>query len=490
MPFLYSSLSRWYTTVTQPVLLASAHDAPPTPPPSSSTSIINRKHTTHQRTRSQSNDNDTFPPTMKNEGITVVRQVLASLMLRRTKDTIDTETGECIVTLPPRAVHYIYIDLSPVERSFYAALAKRSSSQMLGIVAKQQQLTARQGGVAGKHKSALTGYAELFTLLMRLRQTCDHPVLVLQSLLEKQSLQSLISGQKLPQTQSQSEGGGVESICDHNDASDCSVGSNSDGQRQCQSQCQKQGDKVGALDRIKHKLMGSQREGEREIGPGCANTSNVFLNDVLRSLERSWEVRGEADPTAKSSSSSSDRDRSGDVNTSNSTPPPVPIEQQECCVCFEFMASLDHTALTPCGHVLCWSCATMTVQRTGACPLCLRPMSLQELIPLGDKDKVKEDMEDKREERGEKGKGRMHSFFSNIKTRNSSAGGARDLGSTASHFLEGINWQTSSKLLALQRELEAIFAAHPSLPQPLPIFKSQQTHQDQPNPKVGEDMCC
>jgi DNA repair protein RAD5 len=107
-------------------------------------------------------------------GIVVLRDVLRALMLRRTKQTIDITTGLPIVDLPPRIVEVVYVEPSPCERSFYDAYAKRSAAISASIV--------ENFGSGGAKKGSIGGYAALFTLLMRLRQTCDHPVLVIKSL--------------------------------------------------------------------------------------------------------------------------------------------------------------------------------------------------------------------------------------------------------------------------------------------------------------------
>jgi hypothetical protein len=472
---LYESIVgyRWYTTITQPIALAAARDT-------------TAKSLASKRPQSGDAGPSSPSPSQPNEGIAVVRKVLSTLMLRRTKETIDSETGECIVTLPPRDVHYIYIDLSDVERSFYAALAKRSSSQMLGIMTRQQQLTARQGAISGKQKSALTGYAELFTLLMRLRQTCDHPVLVLNSLLEKQSLKSLLDGQKLRQGNSESA---THSCC----GTDSSAASNGEG-NSCESSVDLTADSTNSetYDRIKTKLLSRQK----------GNLNTLFLNDVLKSLEASWRVPSEETTVTTEH-----------ITHSTSTPPP-PLEQQECCVCFEYLATPEDTALTPCGHVLCWECAALSADKTSSCPICMQPLSRSELIPLGES-RVEEDIEqwlvneerdgDKDREmkgKGERGKKRgaeivqgksteasvMRSFLAKRSSRASGAmasGAARSSDAPASNILGDINWQTSSKLLALQRELEKIFAAaaapllapHETSP-PLP---DQQQHHKQQN---------
>lgn len=383
-----------------------------------------------------------------NTGISVVRRVLSTLMLRRTKDTIDSETGQCIVSLPPRDVHYVYVDLAPEEHAFYLALAKRSSSQMLGIITRQKQLTGRQGEASGT-QSALKGYAELFTLLMRLRQTCDHPVLVLSSLLDKQSMQNLLDGQH-------------KNSCDkgYSDAPSDSIETQAE----------------GTLNRIQKKLLSQNRN--------VANNA-VYLNDVLKSLANSWQGKG---------------DRSSDINNQDvgtDSDQDTPFDQQECCVCFEFLASAEETALTPCGHVLCWDCAVLSIERTNSCPICMQVVSREQLIHLGDNDdkgpqESKEICDlDSTVSKGKSSKTSVMKSFLSKKSSNVSKSSRRKI--EANDIFGEINWETSSKLRALQVELEGIFS--PSSTVDLQAEEQQQrgdscssdkTHEYQPYPKVSK----
>ena len=91
--------------------------------------------------------------------ITVLRQQIAPLLLRRTKGSTDVD-GKPIVVLPPRTVRTIYLQLSDEERDFYTKLHSRSRAEFLSY------------GVNASYTSVLA-------LLLRLRQCCDHPFLVL-----------------------------------------------------------------------------------------------------------------------------------------------------------------------------------------------------------------------------------------------------------------------------------------------------------------------
>jgi DNA repair protein RAD5 len=92
-----------------------------------------------------------------------LRAVLGPLMLRRTK-SMRTATGKSIVELPPRVDETLQCEFSEEERDFYTALYNRSRTQFEGFVS------------AG---TATSKYIQILTLLLRLRQCCDHPYLVL-----------------------------------------------------------------------------------------------------------------------------------------------------------------------------------------------------------------------------------------------------------------------------------------------------------------------
>ncbi|XP_048130546.1 DNA repair protein RAD5B isoform X2 [Rhodamnia argentea] len=96
-------------------------------------------------------------------GIKLVRIILNSLMLRRTKESKDKE-GRPILTLPPTDIQTIECEQSEAEQDFYDALFRRSKVRFDQFVA--------QGKV-------LHNYASILELLLRLRQCCNHPFLVM-----------------------------------------------------------------------------------------------------------------------------------------------------------------------------------------------------------------------------------------------------------------------------------------------------------------------
>lgn len=112
---------------------------------------------------------DDFDPGSREELLQMsldrVRRLLRPLMLRRTKDSV-TKDGLPILTLPPVETKVVMVDLSATEREFYNAVLARSLEVFDGFV---------ESGTASK------AYFQIFSMLSRLRQVCDHIALTVKS---------------------------------------------------------------------------------------------------------------------------------------------------------------------------------------------------------------------------------------------------------------------------------------------------------------------
>ncbi|XP_073138962.1 helicase-like transcription factor CHR28 isoform X2 [Henckelia pumila] len=95
------------------------------------------------------------------KGYKKLQVVLRNIMLRRTKGTFIE--GKPIITLPPKKVHLKRVDFSAEERNFYSKLEADSRKQFKAYAA---------AGTVNQN------YANILLLLLRLRQACDHPLLV------------------------------------------------------------------------------------------------------------------------------------------------------------------------------------------------------------------------------------------------------------------------------------------------------------------------
>ncbi|KAH6680771.1 putative DNA repair protein rad-5 [Halenospora varia] len=91
----------------------------------------------------------------------VVQTVLEPLVLRRTKD-MKTPTGEALVPLPPKSVEILDIELSTAEREVYDHIFTRAKRTFAANV---------EAGTVMK------AYTSIFAQILRLRQSCCHPIL-------------------------------------------------------------------------------------------------------------------------------------------------------------------------------------------------------------------------------------------------------------------------------------------------------------------------
>ncbi|EXJ55908.1 hypothetical protein A1O7_08839 [Cladophialophora yegresii CBS 114405] len=93
--------------------------------------------------------------------LNVVQTVLEPLVLRRTKD-MKTPEGEALVPLPPKTIIVEEVELSKTEREVYDLIFTRAKRAFNESVA------------AG---TLLKSYTTIFAQILRLRQSCCHPVL-------------------------------------------------------------------------------------------------------------------------------------------------------------------------------------------------------------------------------------------------------------------------------------------------------------------------
>uniref|UniRef100_A0A2P2KS54 Uncharacterized protein LOC105649495 n=1 Tax=Rhizophora mucronata TaxID=61149 RepID=A0A2P2KS54_RHIMU len=102
-------------------------------------------------------------PIQKNptEGYKRLQAVLKTIMLRRTKGTL--LDGEPIINLPPKMIELKKVDFTEEERDFYTRLETDSRAQF------------KEYAAAGTVKQ---NYVNILLMLLRLRQACDHPLLV------------------------------------------------------------------------------------------------------------------------------------------------------------------------------------------------------------------------------------------------------------------------------------------------------------------------
>lgn len=115
------------------------------------------------------------------KGYPKLQAILKMIMLRRTKGTL--LDGEPIINLPPKSVELKKVEFSKEERDFYSKLEADSRAQF--------QIYAAAGTVK-------QNYVNILLLLLRLRQACNHPLLVQGHNSSSIWKASLETGKKLP----------------------------------------------------------------------------------------------------------------------------------------------------------------------------------------------------------------------------------------------------------------------------------------------------
>ncbi|XP_040951788.1 helicase-like transcription factor CHR28 isoform X2 [Gossypium hirsutum] len=102
-------------------------------------------------------------PIAKNpaKGYPKLQAILQTIMLRRTKATL--LDGEPIINLPPKMIELRKVEFTKAERDFYSRLESDSRAQF------------KEYAAAGTVKQ---NYVNILLMLLRLRQACDHPLLV------------------------------------------------------------------------------------------------------------------------------------------------------------------------------------------------------------------------------------------------------------------------------------------------------------------------
>ncbi|GAB4839661.1 Helicase-like transcription factor chr28 [Ancistrocladus abbreviatus] len=114
-------------------------------------------------------------------GFMKLQAVLKAVMLRRTKDTV--LDGLPIISLPPKFVELKRVNFTAEERAFYIKLEAESRSLF------------KEYAAAG---TVNQNYVNILLMLLRLRQACDHPLLVKGFCADTARRTSMQTAKKLP----------------------------------------------------------------------------------------------------------------------------------------------------------------------------------------------------------------------------------------------------------------------------------------------------
>jgi DNA repair protein RAD5 len=246
-----------------------------------------------------------------------VRRVLSPLILRRSKDTLNKH-GEPILTLPPMEVKTVEVHLSTPEREFYNALKSKSQSIFEGIVEKG---------------SFSKSYFQIFALLNRLRQTCNHVALTVKSHLDDWSpteiLDSTVAKSPKKKTAAEIRDGLNEQFLQ------------------------------SLLEKFRTKQPDKENHLENHQSAPSKNSNNEFCMQVAKKLSQAV---------------SSSHDEVDD----------------ECAICLE-NPKINDVVVTPCAHVFCRDCLVKILQGSapgnptvpdGECPCCKAKIDAKRIIAL------------------------------------------------------------------------------------------------------------
>jgi len=244
----------------------------------------------------------------------LLKALLRPILLRRTKTMMDTDGRRISSELSPADVAIINIDLSPAERAFYEAVYSKSKARFLGLVAT---------------KKVMNAFASIFTLLLRLRQCCDHPVLVM-------------LGASAVSSEAMEESGGAS-------AADTGMGAN-----------------------FVTSLYAQWRLGQ--------SRRTAALNSARSSSSSSRPPSRQSDESATQPEDEGDDMRSF-VMSQVQELEREGVSGHTCPVCLDALIEGSASGL-PCFHLVCSDCVQLLEQAPDgpACPICRQPFELSAVV--------------------------------------------------------------------------------------------------------------
>ena len=241
-----------------------------------------------------------------------VRRLLHPLILRRTKETIGAD-GKPILTLPPIDSGIVSVHLTEPEREFYTALLDKSQNVFEGLL---------KAGTASK------SWLAIFSLLQRLRQSCDHVAL---------TVKSRFSVNDSNAAQGDTEG---------SDSAENGVNKN------FLSNLLQMFAKSADQSTDDHHAAPSSPSRSTSRSPGCSEPSSAFISQVVESLTESVDDGGRI--------------------------------KEECPLCLE-CPDISSAVLTPCAHTMCLDCLRPVLKQNsrkqGDCsnkPQCRNALNLKD----------------------------------------------------------------------------------------------------------------
>ncbi|CAJ1028884.1 SNF2 family N-terminal domain/Zinc finger, C3HC4 type (RING finger)/Ring finger domain/RING-type zinc-finger/Prokaryotic RING finger family 4/Helicase conserved C-terminal domain containing protein, putative [Leishmania lindenbergi] len=237
--------------------------------------------------------------------VTALSILFGSILLRRTPDSI--VNGKPILELPPKRMITHTVGLSREETCFYQSIHAKAT-------AKLNELRDREAYAA---RTPLATFTTAFEMLVRCRQTCLHPYIVVAALRRCHRL----SG-------SEARRGATASLDEIDRAS-------------------------ATANRASSEVARRQREDEQ-----TARAIDEFIQAVVLRRLRGVKAREFVQSLVEEI-----KDRK--------------LESRECIICLD---TVNRPAILPCAHVFCEECITHALQATRRCPLCKRNSRPSELL--------------------------------------------------------------------------------------------------------------
>ncbi|KAG5474428.1 hypothetical protein LSCM1_03210 [Leishmania martiniquensis] len=238
--------------------------------------------------------------------VTALSILFGSILLRRTPDSI--VDGRPILELPPKQMITHTIRLSREEMRFYQSIHANAT----------QKLNALRDRDVYATRTPLTTFTTAFEMLMRCRQTCLHPYIVVAALRRCHRLPG-----------AEAECGTTAALRGPDCASATAKNAGGEAARQQREDDQRTARAIDAfIDGVVLRRLRTVKAGE-------------FFQSLVE------EIRQQK------------------------------LDSRECIICLD---TVNRPAILPCAHVFCVECITHALQATRRCPLCKRSAKPSELL--------------------------------------------------------------------------------------------------------------
>lgn len=249
---------------------------------------------------------------------TALRLMFSALSLRRTPATLIH--GKPLLDLPPMVSTCVPVELSPVVREFYNSVYSQANQKL-------QQITEASNGRQHGQRSQYRVFQTAFEMLIRCRQACLHPYLVVAALLRCRELASGTAGPPLSSVEQNSSASSgkrenKDTISNEMNAADI--------QRFIDMQ-------------VIRMIKRTQKEENRRLGTETDLCASEFVKDLIEALKSQK------------------------------------LQERECLICLEKM---EAPGILPCGHSFCYECAIHALEHAHRCPTCKHPTSAKMVLQV------------------------------------------------------------------------------------------------------------